>query len=573
MLLAAAGGTIALARPGRFYIDRIVYGAQAVDISGAREPDGSNKWVIEWHVSPGAANPAGDGQPVAPEQAGDAPEMVPAAGDLSDQVLGYDLMPAFELQISDDGIASLRASPATWVPATLIYLGRSYGPVAVNLKGTSSFQPIDGKPAFRVNIDKMVKGARFFGLKEFLLNNMTTDGSMMHERLAYWVARQAGGGLPASRCNHAQLTMNGQPLGLYAIVEEPKRAAHGAVLHRRHRPVYTIHYADFVPSYLSSFQLDDGAGRSDAGHRVSRTRWRCSRPRPPRRRPRQYVNWHLFNRYWAVMVITGHWGGWPYAPDPEPAGANAGLYADPTSKQLYFIPEGINDAFSTGAFDFIKQAKSVLAQDLPRDAVVLPGLRRARSGQILDQLDQLGLGVRARSRGGADRAARRRWTPASPTATPTWPCTNNRCVTSSPAAGRTSGPSSRRPPHEAPNDRPLLAVDEFLHSVSAGSFGLSLRRHADSIGTRRSLPIPLPGPPEDRLRCPGGAKIKRDTDTLAKANLVCSSPRRNCTGHLCVGGSMAIERLAIDGICEAKTYSNRGAPRARTRGRAIGSAS
>ena len=49
------------------------------------------------------------------------------------------------------------------------------------------------------------------------------------------------------------------------------------------------------------------------------------------------------------------------APDPEPVGANAGTYADPTTHQLYFIPEGINDAFSTADFDFINQVKSVLA--------------------------------------------------------------------------------------------------------------------------------------------------------------------------------------------------------------------
>ena len=45
---------------------------------------------------------------------------------------------------------------------------------------------------------------------------------MMHERMAYWVARQAGG-IPASRANHAQLTINGQPYGLYTNVETVKK--------------------------------------------------------------------------------------------------------------------------------------------------------------------------------------------------------------------------------------------------------------------------------------------------------------------------------------------------------------
>ena len=77
---------------------------------------------------------------------------------MSDRVLGYDLMPQFDLQISDADIASLRSAPDTWVQATLTFEGRSYGPVGVNLKGTSSFQPIDQKPGFRVNINKFVNG-------------------------------------------------------------------------------------------------------------------------------------------------------------------------------------------------------------------------------------------------------------------------------------------------------------------------------------------------------------------------------------------------------------------------------
>jgi hypothetical protein len=213
---------VALARPDGSFIDRLTYGAQEADLSAAREPDGSTNWVTEWSISPGAANPAGPaGQPPAPLATGDSTEMVPAASDVSDQVLGYDLIPEFDLQISDDGMASLRANPDTWVQATIVYQGRSYGPVGVNLKGTASFQTIDQKPAFRVGVDQFAKGAQFFGLKKFMLNNMTTDPSMIHERLAYWIARQVGG-VPASRCNHSWVTLNGAPLGLYATVEEPR---------------------------------------------------------------------------------------------------------------------------------------------------------------------------------------------------------------------------------------------------------------------------------------------------------------------------------------------------------------
>ena len=360
VLLSHAGGSLALARPDGSFIDRLTYGAQETDISAAREPDGSGSWINEWNVSPGAANPGGAGQPFPPQALADPPEAVPAAGDMSERVLGYDLIPQLDLELSEESVASLRAAPATWVAATLVYEGRSYGPVGVNLKGTSSFQPIDGKPGFRVNVNKFVSGARFFGLKELLLNNMTSDPSMLRERLAYWIGRQIGS-VPTSRCNHAWVTLNGAPLGLYATVEEPKEQLMARYFSDATGPLYTINYADFQPAYTSAFELQDGSNDLTL---ISGTTaaLQTTPPDAALAAAGQFVNLHEFERYWALMVLTGHWGGWPYAPDPQLVGANAGTYADPSTHQLYFIPEGINDAFSTSDFDFIAHVKSLLAE-------------------------------------------------------------------------------------------------------------------------------------------------------------------------------------------------------------------
>lgn len=364
LFLPAAGGSIGLARPDGSFIDRLTFGAQEVDLSAAREPDGSSNWVTEWNASPGASNPKGMGQPLTPQAASDPPEMIAPAGDLTDRVLGYDLQPQFDLKIADADIASLRAAPATWVQATLTFEGRAYGPIGVNLKGTSSFQPIDQKPAFRVNINKFIKGARLFGLKEILLNNMVQDPSMIHERLAYWIGRQIGS-VPTPRSNHAWVTMNGTTLGLYATVEEAKDTMMAYSFADASGGVFTINYADFSTKYLPNFQYQDGTNDTTL---ITETMSALTQQPASAATAAagQFVNMHEFVRYWALMVLTGHWGGWPYAPDPEPVGANARIYADPTSKQLYFIPQGINDAYGTGDFDFIATLKSKLAKDCAR---------------------------------------------------------------------------------------------------------------------------------------------------------------------------------------------------------------
>jgi len=183
---------------------------------------------------------------------------------------------------------------------------------------------------------------------------------MLRERLAYWIGRQVGG-VPTSRCNHAWVTLNGAPLGLYAAVEAPRQELMASYFADATGPLYTIHYADFQPAYVSGFELQDGSNDLSLVNGATAA-LQMTPPDAAIAAAGQFVNVHQFARYWALMILTGHWGGWPYAPDPQPAGANAGTYSDPTTHQLYFIPEGINDAFSTADFDFIKQAKSVLAQ-------------------------------------------------------------------------------------------------------------------------------------------------------------------------------------------------------------------
>jgi len=359
--LSSAGGSVGLARPDGSFIDRVKYGSQVVDFSGAREPDGSTNWVAaEWHVSPGAANPGGTAAPAPAEAANDPPETIPDAGDISDRILGDDVMPSYELQIADAGIASLRAQPDTWVPAMLVYDGRSYGPIGVNLKGTQSFLPIDSKPAFRVHADQFVDGGRFFGVKQLYLNNVSTDLSMMHERLAYWSVRQAGG-VPASRANHAMVTMNGQLLGLYSHLEEPRPQMLGRFFTDSSGPLYTIHYADFDAQYLSGFEPQGGPDDRTLINNLTQA-LTLTPPATAMAAAGMYANMHEFNRYWALMVITGHWGAWPYAATAEPVGANAGTYGDPTTNQLNFIPEGTDDTFATADYDFMGLLRSKLPE-------------------------------------------------------------------------------------------------------------------------------------------------------------------------------------------------------------------
>jgi spore coat protein CotH len=73
------------------------------------------------------------------------------------------------------------------------------------------------KPGLRVDLDRYAPDQTFAGLKSFVLDNLVQDPSMLRERLAMAMFRRLG--LPAPREAHARLFINGQYVGLYAIVE------------------------------------------------------------------------------------------------------------------------------------------------------------------------------------------------------------------------------------------------------------------------------------------------------------------------------------------------------------------
>lgn len=363
LTLSKDGGAFGLARPDGTYVDRVTFGAQEVDLSAAREPDGAARWVIEWHASPGVANPAGaatdDGQPpgaAPPEDVAVPPEAIPGAGDLSERILGYDVVAQLALTIPPAQWAALQADPDTYVPVTLTYDGRAYGPVGVHLKGMQSFEPIDAKPSLHINIDKFVDDATFFGLKDITLNNMHSDPSMMHERMAYWVARQAGG-IPASRANHAQLTVNGQPYGLYTNVETVKKR-----ILRRWFPsdagaLFSATDVDFIAADIPFFELVTGP--DDRGLLASvATALTLTDPDQAIAAASAYVDMNEFLRYWASCAVVGQFDSFPYS-NP---GDDYFAYANPATQRLAFMPWGMDETFLSSAVHIVDRTYAPLAR-------------------------------------------------------------------------------------------------------------------------------------------------------------------------------------------------------------------
>lgn len=128
----------------------------------------------------------------------------------------------YDLQLPAESIAALEADPRTYVRGSLTVDSVTVADIGVRLKGEWNFRPLGAKAAFKLKFDELIPDQTFHGLKRLVLNNALEDPSWVAERLTYHSFREAG--LPAPRTAAANVTVNGEPYGLYIVIEaEDKR--------------------------------------------------------------------------------------------------------------------------------------------------------------------------------------------------------------------------------------------------------------------------------------------------------------------------------------------------------------
>lgn len=276
----------------------------------------------------------------------------------SELVLGYDVLFKLDIQLPEDSLAALREDPRTYVPGYLVYEGQTFGPVGVRLKGMNSFEPIDKKPSLRININEYVQGASFYGLKDLTLNNMSDDPSQMHERLAYKVAREAG--IPASRCNHALISINGEARGLYANVETVKTRMVSRWFPDHSGRLWGMTDVDFVAADVPRFELREGIEDDllqEGGRYMLEdiaTSLSISNADQAMESVAEYIDVPAFLKFWAMEAYIAQFDAQPYFHD------DVFLYEDPQSGKMHFIPWGMDETWLSQDF-YVFTTNGILA--------------------------------------------------------------------------------------------------------------------------------------------------------------------------------------------------------------------
>ena len=157
---------------------------------------------------PGTQPPAHPPTPTPPPTSGS-----PSASDLFDPTVVHDL----HLTVNTRDWVQLKEEfrEDTYYLADVRWRDQVVRNVGIRSRGRGTRSGI--KPGLRVDFNRYSAGQEFLGLKSLVLDNFLQDPSMVRERIAMLLFEEMG--IKAPRETHARLFVNGEYVGLYAIVE------------------------------------------------------------------------------------------------------------------------------------------------------------------------------------------------------------------------------------------------------------------------------------------------------------------------------------------------------------------
>lgn len=166
------------------------------------------------------------------------------------------------LELPEASIAALWDQPDVYTAGMFSMTSGSFQqgpmPIGVRLKGGSgSLQTLDGKPALKLKFNFSEPDQRLMGLKKLSLNNMVQDPSMIREVLSFQVFRAFD--IPSPRTGYATLTINGEPYGVYLVLEaydDVSLSMYFATLKHLYEGDSGI---DVIPSQVGLFDVDEGS--------------------------------------------------------------------------------------------------------------------------------------------------------------------------------------------------------------------------------------------------------------------------------------------------------------------------
>lgn len=111
-------------------------------------------------------------------------------------------------------------------PCTVVIDDETYQNVAIRAKGNTSLTQVkaygNDRYSFKIEFDHYDSSKTYYGLDKLCLNNVIQDNTYMKEYFSYRMMSEAGAAAPL--CSYVNISVNGEPWGLYLAVEGVEEA-------------------------------------------------------------------------------------------------------------------------------------------------------------------------------------------------------------------------------------------------------------------------------------------------------------------------------------------------------------
>ncbi len=274
--------------------------------------------------------------------------------------------------LGGDCTASPAESPYTWFEANLELDGQRLEQVTVRKKGFIGSLSTS-KPGLKVDFDNLVDGRRLHGMERITLNNTPQDPTMLRTCLAYDHFRRVG--VPAPRCGFAHVVVNGEDLGIYALLQavDDHFLADNDI--DPDVPIFEGTLSDFREGWTGTFDADSDDADPDLIDGV-----RLAIESGDFDAIASVVDIDAFIRFWVAEATMAHWDGYGWNTN------NYYVYFDPTDGRARFLPWGADATWASaspgGGLDWIP-----LTSALPRALVAIPEIEALYRAEVERQLD------------------------------------------------------------------------------------------------------------------------------------------------------------------------------------------
>lgn len=302
------------------------------------------------HTTPAAS--ASSGASAAPE----APATPPASPQLTiDALFPLDRVLDVQIEVDQENWDTIRhqsrnivkalgakrreghiEAPYTYVSANVTIDGVQFTNVGLRKKGFIGSQNAQ-RPSLKVKLNHENPERSIDGITSLTFNNNQQDTGHISQYLGYPLFRKAG--IPAPRCAHARITVNGKLLGVYSHVESVREALIARAYGNAEGTLYEGTVVDFHRGWSASFENkfgpdDPGRQKIDALINVLSGEGEVTEEAIG-----EHVDLDSFYRFWAMEGLLGFWDG--YSANNN----NYFVYLHAETGKFRFLPWGADCMF------------------------------------------------------------------------------------------------------------------------------------------------------------------------------------------------------------------------------------